>query len=318
VRLAGGLVAAVAVAVWVGFAPAPVQARSSFSLLQERASAWRQVEPLLRERARPRAGGFDFEPSFELRTGSGYQVRVVAIGSSVAVIVGRGKHDLSAYLARGAATSRRLQASYGSFGTLDMRFHPAAAKPRRQGRRDCHGRIEHPKLPGVWSGKLRFQSEGRRIAVDIHRAPGSIRRRRPVCVPLPGHRRATSSSGPFSSFSLRDAVGAGWHRGLESADVVGFDSHFGTLYLAFAQRALSSVAILHLAVAVAKPGTFTIDSALTHAAISPPAPFHGTGTYTAAPDGSTAWAGDLTVNFPDAPRFPLTGEAFKAEVKRAL
>jgi hypothetical protein len=318
VRLTGGLVATVAVAVWVGIVPSAVQARSSFSRLQERVTAWRQVEPLLRERVPPKDGGFDFEPNFELKTASGYVVRVAAIGNSVAVIAGRGRHDLSVYLARGVATSQRLQASYGSFGTLDMRFHPSAAVPSRQVPRDCHGRLDHPKLPGVWVGKLRFRSEGHRVAVDIHRALGSIRRRRPVCTPLHRHRQATSSSGPFSSFSLRDAVGAGWHRGLESADVVGFDTHLGTLYLAFAQRALHSVAILDLAVAVAKPGTLTINGALTHAAISPPAPFHGTGTYTAAPDGSTAWAGDLTVNFPDAPRFPLTGEAFKAEVKRAL
>lgn len=318
VVLLRGLVAAVALAACAGSIPSSVQARSPFGRLQDRADAWRQIEPLLRERAYPKRSGFDFAPTFEVKTSSGYRVTVAAIGGSVAVILGRRPHEVSVYLARGVATSRRLQASYGPFGNLEMRFHPSPDPPRLSQKHACHGRLEHPRLPGVWSGRLRFESEGHRVTVDVHRAAGSILRRTRTCLPLHPPRTAVASSGPFSSFSLEDAVGAGWHNGLESAAVAGFDARFGTLYLAFSQRALSSVAVLHLAVAVAKPGTLTIDNALTRAEISPPAPFHGTGVYTAAPDGSTTWTGDLTVNFPDAPRFPLTGEQFKAEVKSAL
>ncbi|MGN6556567.1 MAG: hypothetical protein ACTHLH_00960, partial [Solirubrobacterales bacterium] len=127
-----------------------------------------------------------------------------------------------------------------------------------------------------------------------------------------------SSGDPFSSFSLIQAFSAGWHRGLESAQVFGLERRKRTLYFAFAQQALDRVGIVRIAVASAKTDTFTVNSALTHAEASPPMPFHGTGIYTAAPDGSKSWLGDLAVNFPGAPAFPLTGEQFKVEVDRPL
>ena len=57
--------------------------------------------------------------------------------------------------------------------------------------------------------------------------------------------------------------------------------------------------------------TFVSDDALTSATLRPPAPFHGKGTYSAGPDGTKAWTGPLSVAFPGAPRFPLTGTQFK-------
>lgn len=313
-------IAAVALLAFAVLGSAPAQAETPFARLQDRADAWKQVEPLLRKRAHPKASGFDFEPTFKVKTASGYTVRVAALGSSVAVIVGRGEGKLSAYLTRGIATSRRLQASYGPFGELDMRFHPSARVPKLPPRRGCHGLVKYPERHGTWVGSLRFEGEDHSFAIDVHRAGGGIRRQTPICF-FHHHRRhstATASAGPFSSFFPREAVAAGWHRGLESATVVGLDGLAGTVYFAFSQRVSGPVAIIHIAATVAKPGTLSVNSALTHAEISPPAPFHGTGTYTAAPDGSTAWTGDLTVNFPGLPAFPLTGEEFKAEVRRPL
>ncbi|HWO84398.1 MAG TPA: hypothetical protein VNM38_11515, partial [Solirubrobacterales bacterium] len=54
-----------------------------------------------------------------------------------------------------------------------------------------------------------------------------------------------------------------------------------------------------------------IDEALTTAKLTPPSPFHGTARYRAYPDGATSWSGDLSVNFPGAPRFPLTGPSWE-------
>jgi len=298
--------------------PGAAAAGPSAAQLQHRADAWRQVMPLLRERSGRKASGFDFEPTVTLKSGSGETVRVLAIGSSVAIAISRGGHAVNVYLARGTATSRRLRASFGPFGRIDMRFHPSSA-PKLRGARGCQGHLRHPELSGVWTGTLRFQSEGHQVALDVHRAPGSIRREGLACFTPHRHRAATASSDPFSSFSFFDAVTAGWHRGLESAQVTGLETGLGTLYLAFTQRVVGPVAIIDLAVAaVEKPGTLTISNALTRAEISPPAPFHGTGTYKAAPDGSITWTGDLTVNLPDAPRFPLAGERFEAEVRSPL
>jgi hypothetical protein len=312
------MIAAVAVVAAVAVTVSPAQARPASGRRRNQASAWRRIAPLLRERGRSKARGFDFEPTFRVRTGSGYLVTVATLGDSVAIIIGRGNGRLSAYLARGVATSRRLQASYGSFGHLDMHFHPSARVPETPARRHCHGRVRHPHRDGTWAGTLRFESEDREIRIDVHRARGSVRSRAPGCFLPRRHRAATASSGPFSSFSFRDAVAAGWRHGLESAEVAGLETPRGGLYVAFSQHVSGPVAILYAAIARAKPGTIAVDEALTHAEISPPAPFHGTGIYTAAPDGSVTWTGDLTVNFPGAPAFPLTGEQFEVEVKRAL
>ncbi|HEX6602047.1 MAG TPA: hypothetical protein VF030_05345, partial [Solirubrobacterales bacterium] len=62
---------------------------------------------------------------------------------------------------------------------------------------------------------------------------------------------------------------------------------------------------------VRKPGAVRINEALTSASLTPPPPFHGTARYQAFPDGSNTWSGNLSVNFPGAPRFPLTGPSFE-------
>jgi hypothetical protein len=63
---------------------------------------------------------------------------------------------------------------------------------------------------------------------------------------------------------------------------------------------------------------FSVDNALTRAQVKPPAPFHGTGTYRAASDGTKTWTGGLAINFPGAPRLPLTGPEFKPELAAGL
>ena len=58
-----------------------------------------------------------------------------------------------------------------------------------------------------------------------------------------------------------------------------------------------------------------INDALTSASIEPPPPFHGKGTYRAAPDGTTSWTGPLSVSLPGAPRLPLTGERVQSDAR---
>ncbi|HEU4706270.1 MAG TPA: hypothetical protein VFS64_03680 [Solirubrobacterales bacterium] len=304
--------------------PASAAARDPFASSGPSADAWKRIAPLIREHAAKHTGSFDFQPAFEIERSDGFKVRVAAFGGTIGVIVGRtgpaGGRAVTAYLARGTATSRRLKASFGAYGDLDMRFHPSAEAPRRG--RSCHRRKRFGERPGTWTGSFRFVGEGGYISIDAQRAAGEIRRPRPACSHLPagGHRRrrATASGDPFSSFSLRESFGAGWHHGLESAQVIGLERDEQTLYFALAQQALGRIGVLRLAVASGMGDTFTVNDALTHAEASPPPPFHGTGIYTAAPDGTRSWLGDLTVNFPGAPRFPLAGEQFEAEVERPI
>jgi hypothetical protein len=86
-----------------------------------------------------------------------------------------------------------------------------------------------------------------------------------------------------------------------------------TLFVAVNEESLGSMARMRFALTTApSKKTFAFDEALTEATITPPEPFHGTGTYRAAADGTTTWTGPLSVSFPGAPHLPLAGEGFKA------
>lgn len=307
-------------------AASPALARIPLAQLRAHTSSWRQVETLVRARAgKPAAGGFDFHPTLHLKTASGYRVEVISAGSAVAMIVGR-RHGgaFTAYLARGVATSRRLKASFGRFGKIDMRFHPSPhVRPLHPPPHRCHGILTYPQHRGTWAGSFHFTGEGNYVSIRIHRAAGSIRRTKPVCLHLftVRKRRSTAvASGPFSAFSLRKELVAGWRHGLESLEFAGVDTPFGTLFISQSIQALGSVSILRIALAISKPGSgdLNVNEALTHAEVKPPTPFHGVGTYSAAPDGTATWLGDLSVNFPGSPGLPLTGDQFKVEVKRPL
>ena len=85
----------------------------------------------------PRHG---FETHLELEAKHGYEVTVIGEGDVVAVEVTKpappGKENalerllgmrsaVTAYVARGTVTPRRIVASFGKFGKLDLRFRPS-------------------------------------------------------------------------------------------------------------------------------------------------------------------------------------------------
>lgn len=307
------------------------QARVPLQRLGPAATAWGQIVPLVRKETGARSSGFDFQPTLRIKTASGYTVEVTEIGGAIVVIVGRRKGTVTAYLGRGVATSRRLAADFGRFGELDMRFRPSPHLAPLPPRHHCHGSVRHPKRRGVWVGSFRFSGEGDYVSVRVHRAGGSIRREATVCAHahvLVVRQSATASSGPFSSFVRREELTAGWRHGTESADFFATTLLFNPIFVARSEQALGSVGIIRLAIATQHSGSavaaaqhsgsLVVNDALTHAEAAPPPPFHGVGVYTASPDGTKTWTGDLTVDFPGAPSFPLTGEAFEAEAQRPL
>ncbi|MGN6475283.1 MAG: hypothetical protein ACTHK4_16760, partial [Mycobacteriales bacterium] len=110
--------------------------------------------------------GFQVEPS----SGS-YKVGVSTFGSSVILVVSN-KHgqNLSetVYVARGVATRERLQATFGQFGKVLMRFHESSKHPV------CRGTLRLIRHKGVFAGNLRFRGENGYVSVHVHRATGGI------------------------------------------------------------------------------------------------------------------------------------------------
>src|SRR5262249_30241005 len=151
------------------------------------------------------------------------------------------------------------------------------------------------------------------VAVRAHRAKGLVRS--PVRLHCstqnfyPRARRSSRRAG--SSRSTPTILDAHWRQALSSTDFFAFQVRERSLYVVVAQQSMGSMAAVRCGIAIAPSGTFARDDALTSATLKPPVPFHGEGIYGAAPDGTKSWTGSLSVAFPGAPRFPLTGTQFE-------
>lgn len=268
-----------------------------------------------------------FESRFELDADHGYRLAVMGRGDTVLVEVGRpgslhqssqrdrfASQSLTAYAARGTVTPRRIAASFGKFGRIDVRFRPKGKTVALPTRRRCRGGDHVTRQPGVFVGSIRFAGERSYVSVHAHRAAGRVRSPlRPRC--LPGRSRPSPSvrgrpvAQPHGGF--RASLAASSRQAVESTELYVFDNGRRTLSIAFVEESLGRVAEFRLALAVSRPRVFTIDDALTLATLAPPSPFDGKGTYRAAPDGSKSWTGPLAVSFPGAPHWPLTGDRFQ-------
>jgi hypothetical protein len=281
------------------------------------------IPPQLRAELRAETGTSaprgPFMPKFELRAHGGYRVGVLGIGSAVIVEVARG-HDgaTTAYVARGTVTPDRIQASFGDLGRVAMRFRPAGRISLSKPLRHCHGASRYRSRLGVFAGSFQFKGENGYISVRTHRAKGAIRDSlAPHCGPQRprgSEQNVASSSGDGFQSIEPESLTASWRHGVGAASFAAIGFRTELLYLAFAEQSEGALAKIRFAFASGPSTALSIDNALTQARVSPPAPFKGTGTYRAAPDGTTTWTGTLSVNFPGAGHFPLTGPLFKTEL----
>ncbi|HMI80191.1 MAG TPA: hypothetical protein VK480_00230 [Solirubrobacterales bacterium] len=254
-----------------------------------------------------------FLSGFEVETSGPYEVGVISFGSAVMLIVSRETEDdgltETIYLARGVATPNRLQATFGNFGRVSMRFREAQRQPRSGKRRTCRRGGIFAGRRGVFVGNLRFKGEDGYVSVRAHRAKG-ISFTRDEC---PRHRRGQRARAQGLPFLPPPAIiFASSRRGVDSTALLALRIFDRTLYLVKDEESRGKLAIVRLALGGEGDERFKVNDALTRAKISPPVPFRGTGRYSAAPDGTTTWSGNLSVNFPGVPRFPLTGPEFEA------
>jgi hypothetical protein len=239
----------------------------------------------------------------------GYRVKVFTFGSAVILEVSKGGHksfSASAYLARGVAVPDRLQATFGKFGKVSMRFRPAR---KRTVTSSCSfgERILHRH--GSYLGHLSFKGEGGYLSLGLHRAKGSILTLGGRC-PRRHLSRAQLEKEIEALFEPTSGVFASSREGVTTTTFLGQAQKGRTAFFATHKETRGKLAIVRFALVHGSKG-FHADETVTAAGASPPAPFHGTGHYRAAPDGTATWSGSLSVNFPGARRFPLTGPSFK-------
>lgn len=251
-----------------------------------------------------------FRSGFVLKA-DGYRVGVSTFGSAVFVEVWRGRRGhrtMTAYFARGVARPERLQATFGQFGKVKMRFRESRNRSWVDKRRTCRGANRFIKRRGVFRGNLRFKGEGGYVSVRIHRAKGAVVTTAPKCL----HRRGPGPAPDFGRFlsEPKGALLAISRSGVNSTSLLAVESRRSTLFTATAEETRPRLAIIRIA-ALRKHSPIRANESLSAASVSPPAPFRGTGHYNALPDGSSTWSGNLNVNFPGAPHFPLTGPSFE-------
>jgi hypothetical protein len=265
-----------------------------------------------------------WESRFALKTRQGYEVVVIAVRDIVVLEVAKTRSDASAalehgraitaYVAHGTVTPGRIEASFGGLGRVAVRFHPSGRVATSKPRRHCRGPDRFTRRFGVFAGTVHFTGEDRYVDVRAHRAKGLVRS--PIdlnCVTRGFNRGAGRFSRPVRRLPrfTPTILTAFWRQVVSSTDFFAFQIGEKTLYLAVGEQSLGSMAEVRFAFVVAPSETFVSDDALTSATVRPPAPFHGKGSYGAAPDGTRSWDGSLSVSFPGTPRFPLTGTQFE-------
>ena len=250
-----------------------------------------------------------FRSGFVLKA-DGYKIGVSTFGSAVFLEVwrgGNGRRIQTAYLARGVAAPERLQATFGKFGRVKMRFRESRNRTWRGQVRTCRGANRFIKRRGVFRGNLRFKGENGYVSIRIHRAKGAVVTQAPKC-----RRPRGGFKIPFarSLSRTKSALFAIAREGVAATAFFAVEDRRSTLFFATNEESRGKLAIVRMAV-LRKHSRIHTNESLTSAHLSPTSPFHGTGRYIAAPDGSVAWYGGLSANFPGAPRFPLTGPEFE-------
>jgi hypothetical protein len=260
-----------------------------------------------------------FRSRFRLEARGGYDVEVTTSGTAIILIASKGKFRKrfvgTAYVVRGLAKPERMRARFGKFGELSMSFREARNKTWLGKPRNCRGSQRFLKRRGLFVGNLRFKDRDGDVSLKVHRAKGSVVTVARKCLRQREQQRSRLPIAEQSSHQTESAFLALGRKGVNFTGFLAVEGRKKTTFLAVHEETRGSMAVTQIAVVRNQGRAVRANETLTRARISPPAPFHGTGRYRAAPDGSTTWSGSLSVNFPGARRFPLVGPHYETLIE---
>lgn len=251
-----------------------------------------------------------FKPGFTIDPAGPYELAVGTSEGAVVLVVLRGnpgrRAAVTEYVARGVQAPERIQATFGRLGSVSMRFRESRRRPWFGKPRRCRGGDRFVVRRGVFVGNLRFRGENGYLTVHVHRAAGAISSLAAKC-------RHRHPRGAHSSSLSEDSISgllATERSGVDATTFAALSFQGERFFLAQREEDRGRMAVLRSAVVLGR-GELPLNEAVTAGRFSPGAPFHGKGLYRAAPDGSTSWSGDLSVDFLGAARFPLVGPGFE-------
>ncbi len=266
------------------------------------------------------------EPRFELRASGGYEVVVSGEGDVVTVGVSRvhspsGSGAFTAYLARGRATANGIEADFGKYGRISVRFKAAPGPVQAGGPPDCAGTLAGTTRYGTFTGTIHFRGEGGYSAVNATRAEGElVTPASNACAPVDGS-LLTSMHNAFATIGVEAPFRSTLHAThKEGVGGVFFEAERGAYagFVAIQERTEGQIGIYNYAFAKAPGPNFSTSPKLTSAKVTAPAPFRGHATLSRGAAGARIWSGDLSVTFPGTGPVALTGPQFKTRLARSF
>lgn len=234
-------------------------------------------------------------PEFEVPATNGYRVEVFWIagrkGASDKVGVFAWNATSSAsYVGPGRVSDRRVRASLGRFGKVDVRFE-------RQGVRRIRSLCDqgtNSYVDGVWKGTVEFEGEeGFTQAIDPELEVEPLFHDPWEC----SSGETGRGTGPGVYLNVYSRYGE---------TVVVQNVPGGPVrYEAFAENRIGRMEVGRMVEVFGPADGFHWSKDLKRATISPPAPFLGTAAYRALGGRVTHWEGNLHVDFPGFADYPL-------------
>jgi hypothetical protein len=240
---------------------------------------------------------------FAVKASNGYAIDVLGSEArkghpaSVLVVAKRGD-DEALYSAPATVTEESIQADLGELGEIAVTFHRSGQAKVVRSR--C-GRPRAAQVDaGFYEGTIEFHGEQGYTDVEATSAPGDVRFLLGLLCPgpsgrtgrnLPGAELDVQSASPFDpSLSV-------------TKNRPGAPAHFEVGVL----EKREGIVISRFAGLVAPARSFQYDTKAQTAAVKPPAPFSGSGTFRHTANPASRWSGNLTVDLPGRSDVLLTG-----------
>jgi hypothetical protein len=232
----------------------------------------------------------------------------------------KGPSSAIEYSTKGRVSSRRIEATFGTLGRIDVKLHLAPYPPDPPHKGRCKGRAPLYQ-GGTYGGTIEFAHQGGVHKVSDERGRVYFKRRfRQVCK----RQRPQSKPGGKIEAGFLEVGGKGEGHTvlLEALDFalrrnparsggsLAVEAYEGREGVRIARRI--SASINHDSFAMSRRGEIpeTVEVVL-------PKPFAGRALYSLNPGSSPSWTGDLSVDLPGADRIPLTGPGFNAILCRS-